>query len=132
VKQVRFQSELANVNGWWEHLGVERLPSFGKDYANQTLPMKNEARNHDNLVQGCYGGNFVVRGSNLYRQDLSVWKKLEQGLRRGDNIEEGHLQERSWGPLLAEALSIDIRNELLAVKTGHIKNIFRGHLAVTK
>jgi hypothetical protein len=56
------------------------------------------------LVQVCYGGIFSASSKNILKQDMSVWKKLESLLMRGDNIQEGHYAERSWGLLLASPL----------------------------
>eukprot|EP00980_Cylindrotheca_fusiformis_P004887 scaffold1038_cov100-Cylindrotheca_fusiformis.AAC.10 len=35
---------------------------------------------------------------------MEVWKAIEKGMSRGDNIQEGHYIERMWGMLLAAPL----------------------------
>jgi len=56
------------------------------------------------LVQVCYGGVFAASYLNIKKVDKEVWKAFEKSLSRGDNIEEGHFMERSWGSLLATPL----------------------------
>jgi hypothetical protein len=35
---------------------------------------------------------------------MSIWKAIEKSLSRGNNIQEGHYAERSWGYLLSTPL----------------------------
>ncbi len=56
------------------------------------------------LVQVCYGGVFAASYSNIKKVDHSTWERIELALSRGNNIEEGHFMERSWGSLLATPL----------------------------
>jgi hypothetical protein len=56
------------------------------------------------FVPVCYGGIFAVSVENIYKQDMTMWKKFEVSLRRGDNIEEGHYGERSWAAMLSNPL----------------------------
>jgi hypothetical protein len=48
----------------------------------------------------CYGGTFAAMRSSIRARPHATWAALEQSLRRGDNIEEGHFVERMWGALL--------------------------------
>ena len=54
----------------------------------------------------CYGGIFATSVENIYKQDMTMWMKLEMSLARGDNIEEGHFVERSWAALLSNPLEL--------------------------
>ena len=56
------------------------------------------------LVESCYGGVFATTTANIFKQNMTVWKTLEASTKRGDNIQEGHYAERSWGLLLANPL----------------------------
>ena len=56
------------------------------------------------LVPVCYGGIFAASYSNIKRWPRSVYLNIEKILSRGDNIEEGHLMERSWAILLSTPL----------------------------
>lgn len=71
------------------------LGSFYQSVVGRSLP---------ELVQVCYGGIFAASYLNIKRVDPSIWEKIESILSRGDNIEEGHLMERSWASLLATPL----------------------------
>eukprot|EP00985_Skeletonema_marinoi_P010388 scaffold4881_cov201-Skeletonema_marinoi.AAC.5 len=62
------------------------------------------ATSPSDLVQVCYGGVFATSTEHIFKQDMNVWRTLEKALERGDNIQEGHYTERSWGPLLATPL----------------------------
>ena len=56
------------------------------------------------LVPVCYGGIFAASVENIYKQDMNMYKKIQESLTRGDNIEEGHFVERSWAPILSNPL----------------------------
>lgn len=83
--------------------GVAFKSSFdnlGDFYSSlNTKPLSNDA-----IVPVCYGGYFAASMSNIYKQDMEVWKRLEQALSRGDNIQESHFAERSWARLLSTPL----------------------------
>ncbi len=64
----------------------------------------NVTRSAGSVVQVCYGGIFAASTANIFKQDMRVWKTIEKALERGDNIQEGHYMERSWGILLATPL----------------------------
>lgn len=57
-----------------------------------------------NVVHVCYGGVFAASVSNIKKTKSSVWNTVENILSRGDNIQEGHYMERSWGMLLSTPL----------------------------
>lgn len=57
------------------------------------------------LTMVCYGGWFAATQEAIRRQPKHVWQNLELALSRGDNLEEGHLTERSWAGLLANPIS---------------------------
>mmetsp|Transcript_1514 Transcript_1514/g.2258 ORF Transcript_1514/g.2258 Transcript_1514/m.2258 type:complete len:382 (+) Transcript_1514:222-1367(+) len=89
----------------------------GKDYQNgDVVPFRSNystlgdfykalnATSPSDLVQVCYGGVFATSTEHIFKQDMNVWRTLEKALERGDNIQEGHFAERSWGPLLATPL----------------------------
>ena len=66
------------------------------------------------LVQVCTGGVFAASVRNIKKIKMASWEAAEKLLSRGDNIEEGHYMERSWGMLLAnplEQFQIDAFNE---------------------
>lgn len=73
------------------------------------------------LVQVCYGGIFSASSKNILKQDMGVWKKLESLLTRGDNIQEGHYAERSWGLLLASPLE-QFQNEAVRKHSSSISD----------
>lgn len=73
------------------------------------------------LVQVCYGGIFSASSKNILKQDMIVWKKLESLLMRGDNIQEGHYAERSWGLLLASPLE-QFQNEAVRKHSSSISD----------
>ena len=52
----------------------------------------------------CMGGMFSTTVAQI-RKRKSVWGAMEKKLSRGNNIEEGHLAERSWAGLLSKPLS---------------------------
>jgi len=75
------------------------------------------------LVQVCYGGIFSASSKNILKQDMIVWKKLESLLMRGDNIQEGHYAERSWGLLLASPLALEqFQNEAVRKHSSSISD----------
>jgi len=80
---VPFQSKHKNLGEW--------IDSFGS-----FIP--------DNLVPVCYGGIFAATKAQINQHPSSVWRKMMESLSRGDNIEEGHFAERSWGGLLSPRL----------------------------
>jgi len=54
----------------------------------------------------CYGGNFVVKATQIYPKK-DILKKMQDSLMRGDSIEEGHFVERIWAGLLSKPLDSD-------------------------
>jgi hypothetical protein len=52
----------------------------------------------------CYGGYFAALSQAVHRHPASTWARLAAILSRGDNIEEGHYNERLWGAYLTPAL----------------------------
>jgi hypothetical protein len=58
-------------------------------------------------VPVCYGGTYVVKRSRIERVPPQLLRNLTQILARGDNIEEGHMAERTWAALFMDVLSID-------------------------
>jgi len=80
----------------------DRFKNLGQFYDMVTM-LTDEAASPE-LVQVCYGGIFAASYRNIMRVDESVWTGAEVALSRGDNIEEGHFMERSWGRLLATPL----------------------------
>ncbi|KAL3916503.1 MAG: hypothetical protein SGILL_005147 [Bacillariaceae sp.] len=56
------------------------------------------------IVQVCYGGVFAASVSNVFNQDIELWRSITQSLSRGNNIQEGHFAERSWARLLSTPL----------------------------
>lgn len=77
------------------------------------------------LIQVCYGGIFSASTKNILKQDMIVWKKLESLLTRGDNIQEGHYAERSWGLLLASPLE-QFQNEAVRKHSNSISDQVEG------
>ena len=59
------------------------------------------------IVPVCYGGSFAVSVSQITKHDSAVWKRLEDSMVRGSNIEESHFSERSWAMLLSPPLKKD-------------------------
>ena len=57
-----------------------------------------------NVVHVCYCGVFAASVSNLKKTKSFCWNIAEEILTRGDNIEEGHYMQRSWGMLLSTPL----------------------------
>ena len=82
---VEFKSVYANIGSFYDYLGAPAGP----------LP---------EIVQVCYGGIFAASVSNIKKRDMSIWKAIEKSLSRGNNIQEGHYAERSWGYLLSTPL----------------------------
>ena len=73
------------------------------------------------LVPVCFGGLFAATVSQI-EKGKSVWGKLENGLSRGNNIEEGHFVERLWAASLSKRPSassmlklVDRMSELIPV-----------------
>ena len=83
--EVQFKSNYTNLGAFYQEL-------IGSDL---TIP---------DVVPVCYGGVFAASVKNIKRHNRSVWKFLEQSLSRGNNIEEGHMAERSWALLLSPPL----------------------------
>jgi hypothetical protein len=79
-----FKSQYTELGDWVDDLGLIIQRPF--------LPV-------------CYGGIFMTTRHQIERQDVSVWKKLEQSLSRDDNIEEGHFAERTWAALLSKPIN---------------------------
>jgi len=88
---IKFKSGFLNLNSMLESVGTELSSP---------------------LTQVCYGGDFAASVSNIRKVNETVWNKLEQILTRGDNIEEGHMMERSWGALLSKPLTSFQTNSL--------------------
>lgn len=82
----------------------DKFTNLGQFY-NMVTMFADEAASPE-LVQVCYGGIFAASYSNIKRKDDSIWNGIELALSRGDNIEEGHFMERSWGRLLATPLEM--------------------------
>eukprot|EP00980_Cylindrotheca_fusiformis_P004885 scaffold1038_cov100-Cylindrotheca_fusiformis.AAC.8 len=81
---IPFESDYHTLGSFYDHLGAE--------------PVDRE------IVQVCFGGVFAASVSRIKQQKTKVWKRLEESLSRGDNIQEGHYAERMWGMLLAPPL----------------------------
>jgi hypothetical protein len=58
-------------------------------------------------VPVCYGGAFAVKEKQFLKQPLDVWRKMELGLSRANNIEEGHYAERMWAAILTDDVSME-------------------------
>ena len=101
------------ASGKYENLGV-----FYKHLDAGPLP---------ELVQVCYGGVFAASVENIKKTDISIWKKAEESLSRGDNIQEGHYMERLWGPLLSTPLET-YQIQALKEYSHDIDNIYVGAL----
>lgn len=117
-----FACELGNVNRSMYH-DINVLKTFSrKQHRGRRTASKYKDMGHwlDELniqlpypLPVCYGGNFVVKASQIYKQlsqrqnndNNNIWKTLELNLQRGDSIEEGHFVERSWAGLLSYPLS---------------------------
>jgi len=69
------------------------------------------------LTPVCYGGVFAASLRNYTSDRLSVWKRIEENLSRGDNIEEGHFCERIWAGLLSKPLQESAVTSLMNKKT---------------
>ena len=87
------------------------------------------------VVPVCYGGAFTVATASLHRAGsltAAFWGAVATRLARGNNIEEGHMMERLWAPLLAAPTSEDAaRRVLCAAPAGSMstKLDYRGGLA---
>eukprot|EP00980_Cylindrotheca_fusiformis_P004882 scaffold1038_cov100-Cylindrotheca_fusiformis.AAC.5 len=81
---IPFESDYHTLGSFYDHLGAE--------------PVDRE------IVQVCFGGVFAASVRRIRQQKMEVWKRLEESLSRGDNIQEGHYAERMWGMLLAPPL----------------------------
>jgi len=85
AKNAGFKSEYDNLRHWHTSLGVAP---------------------REELVQACFEGRFSASVSQIKKVEDGVWRKIEEDLRRGDNIEEGHFAERTWGMLLSAPLNL--------------------------
>lgn len=81
--QVEFKSNFTNLGVYSQSLGIG--------------PMQK-------IVPVCYGGVFAASVTQIKQRDLSLWKRIQASLERGNNIEEGHFVERSWAYLLSPPL----------------------------
>ena len=90
-----FQSNLKNLDGWWATVGHE----------TNAL-----------IVPVCYGGLFATTSAAI-RRGARLWPRIEASLERGDNIEEGHFAERSWGVMLQQTPSTGTARALLSAVT---------------
>jgi len=52
------------------------------------------------LTPVCYKGSFATTVEMIQSRG-NLWRKMEESLARGDNIEESHFAERSWAALLS-------------------------------
>eukprot|EP00980_Cylindrotheca_fusiformis_P004884 scaffold1038_cov100-Cylindrotheca_fusiformis.AAC.7 len=82
--KVAFKSQFPTLGEFYDHLGADPLQR--------------------DIVQVCFGGVFAASLKQIRRQKMDVWRTLEKALSRGDNIQEGHYAERSWGMLLSPPL----------------------------
>ena len=90
ASKVPFQSPNRPLNNWLEQLHVVPHDKLRKIFKP------------GRLVPVCYGGQFAVKRENVKRVSREGWDNLAESLVRGDNVEEGHFAERSWGALLTE------------------------------
>ena len=120
VNADEFLSEYKSLHAWWVSMGAP-VPA-------------------PETVQVCYGGVFAGSVHSIYKSDditkviqtmdTSVWKNIERSLSRGNNIQEGHYAERSWGPLISTPLS-EFSLEALVKKSDGVylnKSSFHGAL----
>ena len=77
---------------------------FHSEYENLADYMSSLDYSFPELTQVCYGGNFATTRKSIQRHPTSLWKNIRQSLTRGNNLEEGHFVERSWGGLLANPI----------------------------
>ncbi len=82
--EVEFNSNYTNLGSFYKSIAYGHIPS--------------------ELTQVCYGGIFAASYTNIKRRAPSIFQKAEKILSRGNNIQEGHLMERSWASLLATPL----------------------------
>ena len=90
ASKVPFQSPNRPLNNWLEQLHVVPHDKLRKIFKP------------GRLVPVCYGGQFAVKRENVERVSREGWDNLAKSLVRGDNVEEGHFAERSWGALLTQ------------------------------
>ena len=83
-----FPSPFNNLRAWVNHVGLS-IPDI------EAVPV-------------CYGGAFAVKEKQFLKQPLDVWRKMELGLSRANNIEEGHYAERMWAAILTDDVSMEI------------------------
>jgi len=99
--------------GYYHH--TPKLQSYDiRNYKGQNIksPFMHMGHWQDSLQIGfptpitpvCYGGNFVVKASQIYAK-RSTLKNIELSLTRGNSIEEGHFAERTWAGLLSYPLN---------------------------
>ena len=102
-----FEGNTPNIRSFIDHLGIGPVPE---------------------MVQVCYGGVFAASVKNIKKIKPSVWKTAEEMLSRGDNIQESHFMERSWGLMLANPLQ-DFQIDALATMATakHIKILDTGY-----
>ncbi len=100
LKKELYKGDRVTFKSIYKNLGVfykSVISSGGGDPADTTI-------SYPELVQVCYGGVFAASYLNIKMVDHSTWKRIEEALSRGNNVEEGHFMERSWGSLLATPL----------------------------
>ena len=68
------------------------------------------------LTPVCYGGNFAARAANLHAA-IDAANRMEQSLRRGDNIVESHFAERTWAGLLMSDIPDSLQIALMSMRT---------------
>lgn len=64
------------------------------------------------LVPVCYGGSFAVQGARIRAVPRLTWSRFADELKRGSNIEEGHIMERLWAALLTPPLPAEAADRL--------------------
>ena len=104
-----FESNFTNLQSFVDKLDIGPLPK---------------------VVQVCYGGVFAASVSSIRKTKASVWQTSETILSRGDNIQEGHYMERTWGMLLAAPLETYQMDALVKCSTvreekSHFKGMLR-------
>lgn len=90
-----FTSTYDDLNDWTEQIGFEH-PSP--------------------LTPVCYRGSFATTVAMIHSRG-GLWKKLEDSLSRGDNIEEAHFAERSWAALLSHHIGLKASSALVKAST---------------
>ncbi len=91
-----------NIKGYT--VNADEFLSPHKTLGSWFSSINGEDPNDVPLVQVCYGGVFAASVRNIKKTDMSIWEAVEKSLSRGNNIQEGHYAERSWGRLLSTPL----------------------------